>query len=408
VGHSPKHGPSGQFNLTRFILLVALCTCCWLVLWSLTHPAVAVAPQPNSTPSLQDLRRWRQTLKEYNRGVKQQRQQLQQIEGAARDRLEGLQTNVRLTAVQIRQAEQNLQQAQTSLSTLEEEFNASQTRYQGKLDSTVARLRFLQRRKADNVWAMLLDSENLNELMTRRQQLQQVYRADQKLLVSLKAENDRLADQKGQIQFQVAQIEQLQSQLQQQQIAFSSEAAQQEQLVGKISADREAMEAAEAQLQRDSDNVTAMIRQRLAYVAPSAPGDILIQGTGRLSMPINAPITSQFGYRIHPVLGYRRLHAGTDFGAETGTPIRAAESGTVIHAGWQGGYGKTVIIDHGQGMTTLYGHCSQLYVRDGQTVQKGEAIAAVGSTGMSTGPHLHFEVRINGEPQNPLAFIGRA
>jgi murein DD-endopeptidase MepM/ murein hydrolase activator NlpD len=357
---------------------------------------------------LQDLRRWRQTLKEYNHGVKQQRQQLQQIEGAARDRLEGLQTNVRLTAAQIRQAEQNLQGAQASLSTLEEEFNASQTRYQGKLDSTVARLRFLQRRKADNVWAMLLDSENLNELMTRRQQLQQVYRADQKLLVGLKAENDRLADQKEQIQFQVAQIEQLRSQLQQQQVAFSTEAAQQEELVGKISADRQAMEAAEAQLQRDSDNVTAMIRQRLAYVAPSAPNDILIHGTGRLSMPINAPITSNFGYRIHPILGTRRLHAGTDFGADTGTPIRAAESGTVVHAGWQGGYGNTVIIDHGQGMTTLYAHCSQLYVRDGQAVQKGEAVAAVGSTGMSTGPHLHFEVRINGEPQNPLAFVGRA
>jgi murein DD-endopeptidase MepM/ murein hydrolase activator NlpD len=254
----------------------------------------------------------------------------------------------------------------------------------------------------------LLDSKNLNELMNRRQQLQQVYRADQTLLVGLKAENDRLADQKKQIEFQVAQIEHLRSQLQQQQVAFSTEAVQQEQLVNKITADRVAMAAAEAQLERDSDQVTAMIRQRLAYVAPSAPDDILIRGTGRLSIPINAPITSHFGYRVHPVLGYRRLHTGTDFGADTGTPIRAAEAGTVVHAGWQGGYGNAVIIDHGGGMTTLYAHCSQLFARNGQTVQKGEAIAAVGSTGMSTGPHLHFEVRINGDPQNPLAYIGGA
>lgn len=379
-----------------------------MVLWSFTHGAVAANLQARANPSLQELRRWRQTINEYNQGVRQQRQQLEQLEGAARDRLEGLQTNVRLTGVQIRQAEQNLLKAQDSLATLEVEYQASIDRYEARLDSTVARLRFLQRRRADNTWAMLLDSANLNELMNRRQQLQQVYRADQKLLVGLKAENDRLAAQKKQIEFQVVQIEHLRSQLQQQQVALSNEAAQQEQLVDKITADRVAMEAAENQLERDSVQVTAMIRQRLAYVAPSAPDDILIRGTGRLSIPINAPITSHFGYRVHPILGTRRLHSGTDFGADTGTPIRAAEAGTVVYAGWQGGYGNTIIIDHGGGMTTLYAHCSQLYARNGQTVQKGEAIAAVGSTGMSTGPHLHFEVRINGEPQNPLAYIGGA
>jgi murein DD-endopeptidase MepM/ murein hydrolase activator NlpD len=168
------------------------------------------------------------------------------------------------------------------------------------------------------------------------------------------------------------------------------------------------MEAAENQLQRDSDQVAAMIRQRVAYLPPSQrrPGDIVVDGNGPLSFPVRAPITSHFGWRTHPILGTSRLHAGTDFGADTGTPIRAAGAGTVIFAGWQGGYGNTVIIDHGQGMTTLYGHCNELYVRDGQSVQRGEAIAAVGSTGMSTGPHLHFEVRIGGEPQNPLAYIG--
>jgi murein DD-endopeptidase MepM/ murein hydrolase activator NlpD len=399
-----------QSATVRFVALVSLSLCCWLGLWSWGYdwqtPAVAAGPQPNSSPSLQDLRQWRRTIKEYSSGVRQQREQLEQLEGAARDRLEGLQQNVQMTDLQIQQAQDKLRQAQDSLATLETEFQTSSQNYQARLDSTVARLRFLQRRRPESTWAMLLDSPNLNQFLNRRQQLQRVYQADQTLLRGLKAENDRIKAQKGQIEFQVAEIQYLQQQLQQQQVAFTNQAQQQQQVVNQISQDRQAMEAAEAQLQRDSESITAMIRQRLAYVPPRNPGDVVIEGNGILGLPVRAPITSHYGWRTHPILGTSRLHAGTDFGADTGTPIRAAGAGTVIYAGWQGGYGSTVIINHGQGMTTLYGHCSQIYVRDGQTVQKGEVVAAVGSTGMSTGPHLHFEVRINGEPQNPLAYLG--
>lgn len=121
--------------------------------------------------------------------------------------------------------------------------------------------------------------------------------------------------------------------------------------------------------------------------------------------PVNASITSTFGTRVHPILGYRRFHAGIDFGAASGSPIWAADSGVVIFAGWYGGYGRAVIINHGDGITTLYGHASQVYVAEGQTVEQGQAIAAVGSTGLSTGPHLHFEVRQNGNPVNPAGYL---
>jgi murein DD-endopeptidase MepM/ murein hydrolase activator NlpD len=108
---------------------------------------------------------------------------------------------------------------------------------------------------------------------------------------------------------------------------------------------------------------------------------------------------------VHPILGYQRFHSGIDFGADYGTVINAADSGTVIFAGWYGGYGNAVIINHGGSITTLYGHTSELYVAEGQTVQRGQAIAAVGSTGLSTGPHLHFEVRQNGDPVDPAAYL---
>lgn len=124
---------------------------------------------------------------------------------------------------------------------------------------------------------------------------------------------------------------------------------------------------------------------------------------GRFMRPVNAPVTSGFGNRFHPILRISRLHAGTDFGARSGSPIFAIADGTVISASYSGGYGNRIILDHGGGLTTVYAHCSSLAVRAGQTVRQGQRIGAVGSTGLSTGPHLHFEMRINGRPVNPMS-----
>ncbi len=117
-----------------------------------------------------------------------------------------------------------------------------------------------------------------------------------------------------------------------------------------------------------------------------------------------ARITSGFGYRRHPILGYTKLHTGVDFGAPRGTPIRAAGDGIVIHAGWRGGYGRTVMIRHPNGYVTLYAHQSRIArgIRKGIHVRQGQVIGYVGSSGRATGPHLHYEVRVNDKPVNPL------
>lgn len=128
--------------------------------------------------------------------------------------------------------------------------------------------------------------------------------------------------------------------------------------------------------------------------------------SGKFLWPTTSSIvTSYFGYRVHPIWGTTRFHAGIDIGASYGEPIYAAADGVVIFAGWYDGYGYTVIIDHGSGISTLYAHCSSINVYKGQTVYRGQVIARVGSTGNSTGPHLHFEVQINGNPVNPLNYL---
>jgi murein DD-endopeptidase MepM/ murein hydrolase activator NlpD len=123
---------------------------------------------------------------------------------------------------------------------------------------------------------------------------------------------------------------------------------------------------------------------------------------GLIRTPVaGARLSSGFGMRFHPVLGYSRMHQGVDFAARTGTPILASAAGTVVLAGWGGGYGNVVVLDHGKGMRTRYAHMHRIGVRNGQRVEQGQNIGQVGSTGLSTGPHLHYEVWQNGKPVDP-------
>jgi len=132
--------------------------------------------------------------------------------------------------------------------------------------------------------------------------------------------------------------------------------------------------------------------------AASGAADIALAG---LELPVAGRVTSRFGARRDPWTGARSTHPGVDVGAPAGTPIRAPAGGTVLSAGPRGGYGNAVEIDHGDGLVTLYGHAADLFVSAGDFVEPGQAIATVGSTGRSTGPHLHFEVRQGGRPIDP-------
>jgi murein DD-endopeptidase MepM/ murein hydrolase activator NlpD len=154
---------------------------------------------------------------------------------------------------------------------------------------------------------------------------------------------------------------------------------------------------AEAALQAESD--------RIAALAQSAGGGPT-QGDGTFIWPVQGPITSPFGYRTDPVTGATAFHAGIDIGASCGTPIKAAGTGTVLTAGWNsGGYGNMTLINNGGGLSTLYGHQSSIIVTAGQSVTQGQVIGYVGSTGKSTGCHLHFEVRVNGNPVDPMGYL---
>jgi murein DD-endopeptidase MepM/ murein hydrolase activator NlpD len=156
-------------------------------------------------------------------------------------------------------------------------------------------------------------------------------------------------------------------------------------------------EDAVKELQRESNRIEALLQG----TASAGTG----RYNGELFFPTNGAIGSGFGWRVHPIYGTRRFHSGVDIGGACGQPIWAAEDGVVVSAGYNGGYGNATVIDHGNGLATLYAHQSLIQVIFGQKVSRAQQIGLVGTTGLSTGCHLHFEVRINGTPVDPVPYL---
>jgi murein DD-endopeptidase MepM/ murein hydrolase activator NlpD len=160
------------------------------------------------------------------------------------------------------------------------------------------------------------------------------------------------------------------------------------------------------QLERDSAAMTSFIQKEQARIlGASAGGPVSPSSVQGFIYPLKGAIASGFGMRKHPIYGDVRMHTGTDIDGKSGAPVVAAKEGRVIFAGVFGGYGNCVIIQHGTGVSSLYGHLSSIDVSVGNNIGKGEFIGRVGMTGVATGPHLHFEVRINGDPKDPMLFL---
>lgn len=198
-----------------------------------------------------------------------------------------------------------------------------------------------------------------------------------------------------------AQLEQQRDQQLQLAIEAQQAALEQQGLLELAGLQRSAYEQRIAELTASSGSIGATLKQRQAgQVLPAIT-------TGILSHPIpNAIMTSPFGPRLHPIYGIVKMHNGVDFDAAIGQPMRAAADGQVVIASTQGGYGNCVVIDHGNGIATLYAHLTAYAVQVGDQVRRGQPVGFAGSTGASTGPHLHFEVRIFGDPVNPLPYLG--
>lgn len=247
------------------------------------------------------------------------------------------------------------------------------------------RLRVMYKNGSVGFVDVVLGSNSISELVSNIEIIKKIYKNDVRVLKLLKREHVKL--------------KKLKIELNKKKLSLVKQKEKLEVEKEKLAAKKKELEKEELQLQKEANQLTAQLKAimdaKTKYVG------------GALGWPVPSShyISSPFGNRQHPILGQYMFHSGIDIAAGTGTTIVAAGNGTVILSSWYGGYGNCLIIDHGGGIATLYGHCNSLSVGVGAQVKRGQAVATVGSTGRSTGPHLHFEVRKNGEYVNPMGYL---
>ena len=253
---------------------------------------------------------------------------------------------------------------------------------------------------------LLLDSKSLPVLMDRIYYKQRIYDQDKKLMAEYVDSIRVLNQKKAALQRENLTLQVIVKNIQRSQDILENAIELDTAYKDKLDNDLEAYEAAQNQLEAESRAIESDI---LVLIRQQGPNQGPVKSTGIFARPVNGKLTSGFGYRIHPISRRRKLHTGTDFSAPIGTSVYAADGGRVIFCGWRGGYGKVVIINHGErggvNYTTLYAHLSSIKAVVGQSVGKGQFIARVGTTGYSTGPHLHFEVRLNGSPVDAMRYL---
>ena len=287
-----------------------------------------------------------------------------------------------------------IRQNEAALAAKQKEYDKSRSVYK-------KRLRDIYENGQVNYLDVLLGAADFRDFSSRMYLLQRVIRRDFALIDRLEEQREALLQQKAELDDIRKQLAAAHAESQKEKEIVAQKTVERQKLYEQALAEKAQLDAEYEELQRNSQEITAMI-QRMEQEGRMMPQ---AGGTGQLAWPVNGEITSPFGWRVHPIWGTQIFHAGLDIGADYGDPVHAADSGTVVFAGWMGGYGNAVMIDHGGGMVTLYGHNSSITVGEGEQVSKGQTIALAGSTGNSTGPHCHFEVRIHGEVVSPLQYL---
>ncbi|MGE5560211.1 MAG: murein hydrolase activator EnvC family protein [Chloroflexota bacterium] len=294
--------------------------------------------------------------------------------------------------------EKRLEQVGAQLAEASADLQDAERRLGERTSLLSRRVQFIYERGAVSYLQVLLNSTTFTDFLERLRLLREIVANDVQLLAEVKQERADIAAKKSQYEKKHAEYTELEAETIAQRAALQAKVDQREEKLQIVRNDAKQLEASLDALEEVQKVISEAIRK---LSNTRLDGMVASRKQLRMMWPVNAPITSEYGNRFHPILKRWKLHTGIDLGAKSGTKIAAAEQGVVMTAGYLTGYGNTVIILHGDGISTLYGHQSKLTVKKGDKVAKGDLIGYVGSTGYSTGPHLHFEVMINGTPDNP-------
>lgn len=291
------------------------------------------------------------------------------------------------------------------LNKLESNLNVAVSKYNRTESDTAKRIRKIYKGESLNVLHLLFDSDSVNELIDTIYFQNKLSAKDARLISRMKQRTINLAYLKQQVEGEKRNLAIAVNHISRKKKRIDNSISNSQYLINKLKTDRATWEKAQKDFEKQSSKIEGMIKN--TSVVTQTDSDV----SSTFLRPIAGRISSPFGWRRHPIFKTRKFHTGVDIAGRSWGAIRASNSGKVIHSGWYGGYGKVVILDHGvvkgKKTTTLYAHMAKTKVRRGQRVQKGDTLGYEGMTGYSTGPHLHFEVRLNGKPTNPLTYVRR-
>ena len=386
-----------MINSRQFISLAIAC-------WCLLGPVATVLANTSSgdKPSVAESRA---KLEE----IEKKRQEIQEKVRQARLREQIAMSNLRHVRHQLNDTKDALNQSQTKLVRTENkinecERNITRTKTEEEVLSEEAanRLRQIYEGQRFGLLEMLFQVSSLQHLLDLFYYQERIAEMDRKLLEGLRARAAALAAKKNQLGSQKSTLGDMVSEFAQKALKLGREKSEKEVVAEKLRAQRAFYEKMEDKLAEES---LQLEREIVEMTGSNKISKNARQGSGTMAWPLKAHISSPYGYRRHPIFGVKKFHTGIDLAGPNHSPIKAADSGHVLKAGWYGGYGKVVIVGHGNNKATLYAHLSKTAVSPGENVSKGDVVGYEGTTGFSTGPHLHFEVRVGGKPNNPVIFL---
>ncbi len=335
-------------------------------------------------------------------GLQEKREQLSDLEkekAAAEQEKENLSQELEEIVADMAEIKEKIEAKEAELEKKEEELIQAQIDENDQYESMKKRIKYMYENGSGQLIEVLFEAKDITDFLNKAEYISTISDYDRDMLKEFQDIVAEVEAQEQQLQKEYDEIEAMQNELIDKQKTVETLISEKDSEIDEMSEELQELKEAVATAERKQ-------RERASSYSNSA-GASVVSGNGMFTHPCPGytRISSYFGWREQPLPGASTNHKGMDFAAPTGTPIYAAAAGTVTSAGYSGNAGNLIIINHGNGLQTYYMHCHKIYVRAGQKVSKGQNIAIVGTTGNSTGPHLHFQVMSGGTPVNPQNYL---
>lgn len=356
--------------------------------------------------SISDMQNEKNEKQEEQEDLKQQKKDVEAKKNEALSKINDLSSQISDSETKLGELKNKVKELETSITEKQKELEEAEAKQKEQEELLEKRLIAQYKTGKVSYWSILLNPDGFIDFFSNLHNIERIAKLDTELIDSIEKERENIQKAKEELTTQKSEAKAAKAEAEKENVKLKNAKMIKNSEVAKLSEEEKSLQEQIEQYDKIMSDLAEQIRREQEANKNSGSGPVYSGGKLAWPVPSSNKISSYFGYRIHPIYGINKLHTGIDIGgADWGAPFVAAEDGIVILAGRNGGYGDCVVIDHGGGITTLYGHGSAIYVTKGQRVKRGQKVLGVGSSGISTGKHAHFEVRVNGTPVNPLPYL---